>query len=299
MTVEGMIRKAVGVKGDVKRVVFRDDNRIIDCLVPDDSLWVAVKDNFLLSEYERCGLYITNFTGTVIDAGAHAGLFSLKVASHASNVIALEPHPINSLLLRINLLRNRTENVVVVEKALWKSRGPVAMAEGNHSAAHMVVDSDSDPGSIGTITLDDLVESTGPVDLLKLDIEGAEFDVIATARSDTLGKIGAIVAELHLHGQEGRATEMVEKLRSNGFIAAVRAPPIEFWGDSTARLLASWGRLRGHTRLKTVLVAAYAAAACERWLGKRRARTRSELAFLYAKRIALPDDRPGADASDS
>jgi len=51
---------------------------------------------------------------------------------------------------------------------------------------------------VPVVTLDDLVQRMdGRIDVLKIDVEGAEFDVLARARPDTLRLIGQILVEFH------------------------------------------------------------------------------------------------------
>jgi hypothetical protein len=73
-TAAALLRKLAGASGNIDPVVFNEESRTLNCLVPDDSLWIAVKDDLLLTEYERCGIHISDCKGTVADASAHVGL---------------------------------------------------------------------------------------------------------------------------------------------------------------------------------------------------------------------------------
>lgn len=284
MRTDAVLRRAVGVKGNIARIVFTEESKTLECFVPDDSLWIAVKDVLILSEYERCGVRLCDFKGTVVDAGAHVGLFSLKAAVHASRVFAIEPHPVTCTLLTLNLKQNAIDNVTVIQKALWSSPTSLTLMNGAHSAANSVTAMRSDGERAEAVTLEEVLHGSGPIDLLKLDVEGAEFGVIADARATTLAQVNAIVGELHLEGQRDRVSELVKKLRSAGFSVAIVDPPVEFWKDSVSRVLANWGKLRGNRRLKAVILAAYSFAAIERKLLGASRSTGSDLAFLYARR---------------
>jgi FkbM family methyltransferase len=286
LSAETIVRNGLGVRGDIKRVVFEEGTHRISCLVPDDNLWGAVKDNLILSEYERCGISLGEPRGTVVDAGAHVGLFSLRVAHYASNVISIEPHPLMSTLLELNLRRNHIRNVGILRRALWGTKGSVTLSEGAHSGASVVSGGESEGYNVKAITLDDLVQLNGPIDLLKLDIEGAEFEVIANARSSTLGEISTIVGELHGWGQGQPLGQLVEKLRSVGFSVTVRPPPSQLWRESVSRLLTNWRKVRGNTRLKALVLGAYTLTALERSVLKSSGTAKSDLVFLYAQRNA-------------
>ncbi len=58
----------------------------------------------------------------IVDAGAHVGLYSIKHASIAQKVIAIEPIPFNYKLLRININLNKLSNVYPSNVALWRER---------------------------------------------------------------------------------------------------------------------------------------------------------------------------------
>jgi FkbM family methyltransferase len=283
MRTDTLLRWAAGTKGGIDRVVFTEGSTTFDCLIPDDSLWIAVKDNLLLSEYERCGIRLCDFTGSVIDAGAHVGLFSLKASLHATRVYAVEPHPFNCTLLGLNLARNAISNVTVMPKALWSSSGPVTLTNGVHSAANFIT-AEGFGEQVEAVTLEDILRISGSIDLLKLDVEGAEFEIIADAQGSILAEVNAIVGELHHDGRRGQTSGVLKKLRSEGFEVTVIDPPVEFWRDSLSRLFANWQSLRGHARLKTTILAAYSYAALERSLLRRTRSAEAGLAFLFARR---------------
>ena len=55
---------------------------------------------------------------------------------------------------------------------------------------------------VQAISLDEIVERYGEIELLKMDIEGAEYDVIFNARTDSLRMIKRLVGEIHYEGKE-------------------------------------------------------------------------------------------------
>jgi FkbM family methyltransferase len=52
------------------------------------------------------------------------------------------------------------------------------------------------------ISLDEIVERYGEIELLKMDIEGAEYDVIFNAKKESLKRIKRLVGEIHYEGKE-------------------------------------------------------------------------------------------------
>lgn len=121
-----------------------------------------------------------------VDVGANIGLYTLKAATVAGRVIAIEPGAEAGALLRSNVALNGFDNVTVVAKALSDSVGRATLhhvAVGEDPQAFSLL---SDPSavageSVPTTTLDALAgELALPrVDCIKMDVEGAEDRVIA------------------------------------------------------------------------------------------------------------------------
>jgi FkbM family methyltransferase len=279
-----LIRRVLGERGDLRRIRFREGSRSIECFVPDDSIWIAVKDNLLLHEYERMGINLNAVRGTVLDAGAHAGLFTLRAAVNAERVIALEPNPDMYAILRMNVARNGVQNVETLSRALWTDSGHIDLVEGAHSAATSVFATGQRRFRVEAATIEDVLAGVGQVDLLKLDIEGAEFGVLRSTSPETRERISAIAAELHLNGRPAELPELVQHLLSCGYRVSVLEQPLHYWRDSMVHTLRSWRNLESQTSLKVAVIAIYSLAAAARMLAFRVEADPPELKFLYAVR---------------
>jgi hypothetical protein len=77
---------------------------------------------------------------------------------------------------------------------------------------------------VSTITLEEIIEICGQIDLLKVDIEGAEFDIFKNVSNKSLRQIRAIVGEIHLeHGDINSITQTLENV---GFEVSYFHPPL-------------------------------------------------------------------------
>jgi FkbM family methyltransferase len=273
----------IGDRGRIRSVEFREGGRAFRARVSEDNLWGAVKDNLVLAEYERAGIRLEDARRVVIDAGAHVGIFSLLASAHARAVVSLEPHPVNFAQLAANMAANKVESVDARQSALWSQQGKVDLVEGPHSGAGSVLGGEGRTITVEAETLDSIVAETGPVDLLKLDIEGAEFEVLESALDETLRQISAVVAELHLEGQRERLAPTVDRLRRSGFAVVVSPPPSARWYESMRALIQKRRRLRAEARLRLAVVVLYSLAAVLRLVWKPTAAD-DELLFLYATR---------------
>jgi FkbM family methyltransferase len=177
-------------------------------------------------EYEYIPIFeLKNFTGLVVDAGAHVGVFSLISSLFAKSVIALEPHPRNYSLLKTNIRMNLATNVMAINRALWHENGRLKIYEDTNSGLHSIYNSSHDIFfETTTITLQDILEEFGNIDLLKIDIEGAEFRIFENTNDALLKYVNAVVAEVHLN--HGDICSIVRKLEGSGFNVHMFYPPL-------------------------------------------------------------------------
>lgn len=136
----------------------------------------------------------------VLDCGANVGLASLwlKRRYPAARITAYEADPAIAAICQRNLTRNGATDVDVVAAAVWREAGEVTFRqEGSDSGAVERVAADT-PGTTVTVPAVRLRDEVarGPVDLLKLDIEGAELAVLEDLE-DVLPSVGAIHVEVH------------------------------------------------------------------------------------------------------
>jgi FkbM family methyltransferase len=133
----------------------------------------------------------------IVDAGANVGLASVFFASRYPNatIVAIEPDDDNFELLLANTAE--CTNVRPMKAALWHTHEQVELRDpGIGDWGLQVHPSAEAANGIATVTMDDLVAEYGRVNLLKMDIEGAEREVL-NASSSWLGSVGAIAVELH------------------------------------------------------------------------------------------------------
>jgi FkbM family methyltransferase len=284
MTLENWIRRLVGEAGATTQVAFTEGGKRFLCSMPDDNLWGAVKDILLLSEYERAGVQLSVPRGLVVDAGAHVGLFALRVSPHARRVIALEADATNWVRLSSNLARNHVGNVEAKHMALWSSTGEIGFTEGPQTGGGSVAAEGEH--RVRATSLQTLVDEYGDIGLLKLDVEGAEWEIFEHAPWSTMRRIDAIVAELHPSRGPEQADALAERLRSADFEVTVLGPPLLSWRDSLRRILRNWTRTRDLLRLKVVVLAVYLIAPIVAKLAPLSGgpATDDGLLFLYARR---------------
>ena len=125
---------------------------------------------------------------TVIDGGAHVGLFSRwALQQGARRVIAIEPEPTNIAMFEQNLADGIADGRVTLVKAgIWDRQGSLPLFLSANSAHHnfLVTDDGGQVAAVPLLPLDDLVRELqlDRVDFIKMDIEGAERNALLGAR---------------------------------------------------------------------------------------------------------------------
>ncbi len=145
----------------------------------------------------------------MIDAGANIGLTSIYLANRYPNarIYALEPEDANFQLLCKNTAPY--PNIVPLRKALWSEDTTVKVANpGASSWAFHVIPTEHDaPGGQNQLegtTITSLQREHGieKIDLLKIDIEGAEKEVFS-APTPWLANVESLIIELHEGNKPG------------------------------------------------------------------------------------------------
>ena len=169
--------------------------------------------------------------GVFVDIGANIGAVSLFVDSFNKDreddskikVYSVEPEPNNLYLLNKNIENNPTENITIVNNAIWYEEKIVSIS--NRGGNSSIVDLEEDSSEVLAITLETLflTYDIKEVDVMKIDIEGAEFDLIINTPAETLAKINRLVLEFD-KSFDGRFGQMIEKLSKQFGIDILGSP---------------------------------------------------------------------------
>lgn len=152
-------------------------------------------------------------TPYILDCGANIGLSVLhfKRKFPKSRIVAFEPDNRICHFLRTNLSTNHIEDVTVVEAAVWVDNGiqlfAADAADAGRLAATYPVQTDQYI-EVATRRLADCL-SGEQVDFLKLDIEGAEAEVIADCRAE-IANVQQMAIEFHYWAS--RPQELIRSL---------------------------------------------------------------------------------------
>jgi FkbM family methyltransferase len=206
--------------------------------------WKFLFEKYALRKHRpKTGVYGTEplvareiklFRGNVaLDVGAGTGEYTLVMAKKFRSVFAFEPNPERARELRARLKRSDARNVTVIEAAVAERKGstilwldPPAKRPGG-PASTIVSTFDYKPASqeleqhaerfegrtgipVTTLSLSDL-SLPGPVDLMKVDVEGAEFQVLSGATSMMeMHEIHNLILELHNRDEKSKIETLMK-----------------------------------------------------------------------------------------
>lgn len=184
----------------------------------------AVSFGYAYEQIFRRGLYefpAMDERPRIIDCGANLGLATLywKKKYPSAEVLAVEADPEVFAYLRKNVARASVAGVTLTNRAVWHERGVLRFRPDGADGGFL--DGRSDEVGAGLIEVEavPLSELVGdrPVDLLKLDVEGAETDILVNQEA-ALSRVRRIFVEHHsLLGRPQRLEELLAVLARAGF----------------------------------------------------------------------------------
>lgn len=165
---------------------------------------------------------------TIIDAGGHKGIFAAFAATRAKNVkvYTFEPSPRNFAVLCENLRMNGISNVRAFNVAVGSHDGDSVLDlypdDGQNSMLRRSTMGLEPLSSVRvqTWSLHHVIQSVAStINLLKMDIEGMEYESLFSCSNEILKKVERIAVEYHeriVHVSHN-VSELVHFLNLNGF----------------------------------------------------------------------------------
>lgn len=185
---------------------------------------------FLRDEYRLDPILRSDMT--ILDLGGNVGLFSARVAPDVARVVVYEPMPENFAQLTENT-RNLA-NVTAVQSAVGGEAGDLELFMPANEKTSGVFSAHPTGNELLTersvtvpcVTLDDVFREhhIDRCDLLKIDVEGAEYDIFEAASDETWNKIQRIHGEYHdvvPHTERNRIEGFEAWLNERGFTVDV------------------------------------------------------------------------------
>lgn len=185
----------------------------------------VIEDIFNRNEYHLNSLGLPE-DAVIMDIGAHIGAFTIAATQIAPDgrVLAFEPMPSNYKVLKKNVKTNNLEQVAIFPLAISGQDGQVRLyVNENNTAGHSMTSMTSGKyHSVPSITLTKAIQDNRirRIDLLKMDCEGAEYDILFNTPESTLRLIDKIIMEYH-GSSDFQASSLADFLISFGFSVTI------------------------------------------------------------------------------
>jgi len=153
----------------------------------------------------------------IYDCGANIGVscFFFKKLYPQARITAFEADPDISNILKDNLAINKISDVELINKAVWVDNNGIELCpDGADGASIFGI---GNKIKIDSVRLKELLEKEEHIDMLKMDIEGAESDVISDCL-DSLANVQNFFIEYHsFNNQKQRLADILAVLTKNKF----------------------------------------------------------------------------------
>ena len=172
----------------------------------------------------------------VFDLGAYAGgstYFFSRLVGPTGLAAAFEPDPTTLRFLRSNVQRHALENVQIFDCGIWSENTTLSFqSEGNMgSSVSTILQRDTNLQQTRVITLDEAARLVGDrrIDCIKMDIEGAEVEVLKSAGDFMRRNRPRIVIEPHRVNGTMTTDEISQILRALGYHVEVLSQGSQDW----------------------------------------------------------------------
>jgi FkbM family methyltransferase len=174
---------------------------------------------------------LTKFTpkegDTVVDIGAHIGRYTITSSKQVGNtgkVVAIEADPENFQLLKRNIDLNKLTNVMPLNYAVFSERTKIKLYEQSASAKYNSImltraAKTKNYVEVNADTLDSILKLNGVnrVNWIKIDVEGAEFEVLKGSTKSLSGENMYLLIEIHNIEDPSHYDNIVNLLKDDNY----------------------------------------------------------------------------------
>ena len=187
----------------------------------------VINESFILNPYLKAGYFTFPQDAVIVDVGANIGDFTMMISRLCPNglIYAIEPIGAHADAVSMHALLNQCTNVKVLHLGLGASEGELEIHESGGQSSVYWGEGKVQRARLTTLASVMAENSIDKIDLLKLDCEGAEWDIIPGAES-VLPRIRQLCMEYH--NGKLNANWLENWLRDRGY--EVRRTPGEWNG---------------------------------------------------------------------
>lgn len=190
--------------------------------VPDALSFIWQFKEIFVEEYYR--FETDSIQPVIYDCGANVGTSCayFKSVYPQSRILAFEPNPKIAEYLMNNIKSNQLNNIEVIKKAVWINNNGIEIGLEDADASSIYLDKNKT--KVESVRLKDLFDREEVVDMLKMDIEGAEVEVLKDC-GESLKIVRNLFVEFHSYtDQTQKLSELMHILESAGFRYFIMQP---------------------------------------------------------------------------
>jgi len=180
----------------------------------------------LQDEYEIKKLKLKN--ATVLDIGGQNGYFSVFASQFAKKIYTYEPTPQNFAIIQKNIRLNKLENKVIPHNvAVAAKKSKLTLFLSGNTGGHSAYGEAGEEVTVDAISLKSIFDThkIHHCDLLKMDIEGSEYDVFYALPVSYFKRIQNIRMEIHdVDTDKKNPKALASFLRQKGFEVYLNYP---------------------------------------------------------------------------
>jgi FkbM family methyltransferase len=187
---------------------------------------MALTHVWMIQEYSGDDFPISN-DDVIIDVGAHIGLFALFASQFCKNgkIFCYEPIKENYKILIENIEMNQIQNIFPNNLAVTKETSRVKIFLNDDQSGHSMFIQNKNFVEVDSKSLSDIFIDNGikECDFLKLDCEGAEYEIVESLSADLFTKINKTAIEYHMVDTKPELLkQLINKLKQFSFSVHTR-----------------------------------------------------------------------------
>jgi FkbM family methyltransferase len=211
----------LGISNKENIINFKDGTK---CIMRNKSDSIAFFENYFLKLNNPNEKFEIKKEDIVIDIGSHVGYFTIYAAknAHQGTIYSIEPHRESFEILKKNLKLNNLINVKPFHAAISNVTEQITLyIDKNNQIGNSIFKTDeiTTEEKVDSFSLGDFVKSNKieKINFLKIDCEGAEFEILLNLDRELIKNIDRISMEVHENSNTKSIDELVDFLKDKNF----------------------------------------------------------------------------------
>jgi FkbM family methyltransferase len=173
----------------------------------------------------------------IIDLGANVGFASIYFANRFpdAKILAVEPDAGNYEAAKRNTAAY--SNITLIQGAVWHTTESINVIDSGHGEAAYMIEKGEGKNMVKAYTLKDIMEmmKVSSIDILKIDIEGAEKEIFETGAEAWVPVSKLIIVETHDRYKKGTSKAVFNTISRYDFSLEVSGENLAFYNNDLVK----------------------------------------------------------------